>query len=167
MGKIYTLRAQVYMLSQPGVDESFITDIVRTHSPRDTERCKPAGTTQRKCWPFVATCEPSQSSYSSSYQERPHTSSKVSSSPKPSFCISGPRPALNPRPPVGLPIELPALRWFLSLFSSVFAPDFVLQIFDQLFLVGYKALFQVAIGFMSHIQDQILECEDPEGAQNL
>jgi hypothetical protein len=34
------------------------------------------------------------------------------------FCISCPRPALNPRPPVGLPIELPALRWFLSLLSS-------------------------------------------------
>ena len=68
---------------------------------------------------------------------------------------------------LGLPLEIPAMRWLLSLFTSVFHQSMVVEILDELFTTGRKVLFQVAVGFMTHVQNQLLQCNETEEALNI
>ena len=68
---------------------------------------------------------------------------------------------------LGLPLELAAMRWLLSLYTSVFNQNMVIEILDEFFTTGRKVLFQVAVGFMTHVQDQLLECQEAEEALNV
>ena len=68
---------------------------------------------------------------------------------------------------LGLPLELAAMRWLLSLYTSVFNQAMVIEILDEFFTAGRKVLFQVAVGFLTHVQDQLLECQEAEEALNL
>lgn len=68
---------------------------------------------------------------------------------------------------LGLPLELPATRWMLSLFTSVFHQSMVVEILDELFTTGRKVLFQVAVGFMTHVQGLLLQCSEAEEALNI
>ena len=65
---------------------------------------------------------------------------------------------------LGLPLELACMRWFLSLFTSVFHQQMVTEILDELFTTGRKVLFQVAVGFMTHVQGLLLQCQETEEA---
>lgn len=65
---------------------------------------------------------------------------------------------------LGLPLELACMRWFLSLFTSVFHQPMVMEILDELFTTGRKVLFQVAVGFMTHVQGLLLQCQETEEA---
>lgn len=68
---------------------------------------------------------------------------------------------------LGLPLELPAMRWLLSLFTSVFHQSMVVEIMDELFTTGRKVLFQVAVGFMTHVHNQLLQCIETEEALSI
>jgi len=68
---------------------------------------------------------------------------------------------------LGLPLELPGMRWMLSLFTSVFHQSMVVEILDELFTTGRKVLFQVAVGFMTHVHGLLLQCQETEEALNI
>lgn len=68
---------------------------------------------------------------------------------------------------LGLALEMPAMRWFLSLFTSVFHQSMVIDILDELMTTGRKVLFQVAVGFMTHVEEQLLKSSDPEEVLNI
>ena len=68
---------------------------------------------------------------------------------------------------LGLPLELPAMRWLLSLFTSVFHQSMAVEILDDLITTGRKVLFQVAVGYMTHVQELLLRCRESEEALNI
>ena len=68
---------------------------------------------------------------------------------------------------LGLPLEMAAMRWLLSLFTCVFHHSMVVEILDELLTSGRKVLFQVAVGFMNHVQPLLLQSTEAEEAMNI
>ncbi|EKX54592.1 hypothetical protein GUITHDRAFT_59913, partial [Guillardia theta CCMP2712] len=57
-----------------------------------------------------------------------------------------------------LPLEIPATRWFLSLFTVVFDQSMILKILDKLFSSNSGCLFRVSMAFISKVQKRLLAC---------
>eukprot|EP00397_Hematodinium_sp_SG-2012_P004624 GEMP01004636.1.p1 GENE.GEMP01004636.1~~GEMP01004636.1.p1 ORF type:complete len:706 (+),score=118.36 GEMP01004636.1:205-2322(+) len=62
----------------------------------------------------------------------------------------------------GFTVDIFSHQWMMTLFAYIVDPSFLADIWNVIFFVGWKAIFQAGLGIMSHLMADILEAKNLE-----